>query len=285
VTLEYRRADNSLATNTITVGQTYRVKIVAKDASGCTIPVLRIQNLTTNRTDLVTVTRSSFVQDEFTVTAKAADLSHPILTARVDNINFTSTLFVKAARLVVSPASLVLAPGSGTRVRVDAYDHEGRLIPAPGLSWNPAPVWSTDASSVATVRGYSDGTADVAGVAMGTTSIRVNHLGGQASATVKVQSFTVASVEISPSGWFVLTGIGTPLQFTAVVKNAQGDVIPGKTVVWSTSNSAYGTVSQSGLVTALSENNFTVQAVVDGVEGTQLVMPVCPLCHAQNPLG
>lgn len=57
---------------------------------------------------------------------------------------------------------------------------------------------------------------------------------------------------------------------TAVVKNAAGDPLSGKTITWSSSDTAVATIAASGLqtalVTAVGLGSCNVKATVEGVD-------------------
>jgi hypothetical protein len=70
---------------------------------------------------------------------------------------------------------------------------------------------------------------------------------------------------------------GHSAQGHAVAKDAQGNVLTGKTVSWSSNNVAIATVSATtGLVTAVSAGSALVQATVDGVAGQASVNVTVP---------
>jgi hypothetical protein len=70
---------------------------------------------------------------------------------------------------------------------------------------------------------------------------------------------------------------GHSAQGHAVAKDAQGNVLTGKTVSWSSNNTAIATVSATtGLVTAVSAGSALVQATIDGVGGQASVNVTVP---------
>ena len=76
----------------------------------------------------------------------------------------------------------------------------------------------------------------------------------------------VASVEVAPSNGNLVLG-GTA-QLTATPKTASGLVVPGRSVAWSSSNSAAVSVAQDGMITAHALGGpVRITATVDGVSG------------------
>lgn len=79
----------------------------------------------------------------------------------------------------------------------------------------------------------------------------------------EIRADSVVSVGINPSV-FAMT-IGQQQQFRAEVKNALGVDIPGKTVLWASSDPTKATVTAAGVVTAVATGTATIRATVDGV--------------------
>ena len=85
----------------------------------------------------------------------------------------------------------------------------------------------------------------------------------------------VASVTVTPGT--AAGTIGQTAQFTAVAKNARGSVLTGRTVTWSTGNSAVASVSSTGLATATGGGTTTVNATIGGVTGSASVSVTGPV--------
>ncbi|HEY3011153.1 MAG TPA: Ig-like domain-containing protein [Gemmatimonadales bacterium] len=85
----------------------------------------------------------------------------------------------------------------------------------------------------------------------------------------------VASVTIIPST-LPLT-VGETQQLTAVLRNAAGTELTGRTVTWTTSDATVATVSTSGLVSALSTGSATIEASSEGQTGTAAVTVAAPI--------
>lgn len=79
----------------------------------------------------------------------------------------------------------------------------------------------------------------------------------------EIRADSVVSVGINPSV-FAMT-IGQQQQFRVEVKNAVGVDIPGKTVLWASSDPTKATVTAVGVVTAVATGTATIRATVDGV--------------------
>jgi uncharacterized protein YjdB len=106
-------------------------------------------------------------------------------------------------------------------------------------------------------------------VAVGTASITATSEGQSGSATLTVTQAPVASVTVSPSTATVVQGDGEQLNVT--LKDAHDNVLTGRIVTWSSSNTAFATVSQSGLVTAVTPGSATITATSEGQSGSSSV--------------
>jgi hypothetical protein len=84
----------------------------------------------------------------------------------------------------------------------------------------------------------------------------------------------VATVDVTgPVGDLV---VGQTVQLGATPRDAQGNVLTNRTVVWSTSSTSTATVGVSGLVTAVAAGPVTITATVDGKTGTRSITVVPP---------
>lgn len=135
---------------------------------------------------------------------------------------------------------------------------------AGGAIVNAPVTWSTTDSSIARVS--SDGT--LAAIAQGTTTITATSEGRTARTLVTVRASvpSVAVLEVTPRAGQLAPG-GT-LQLAAVAKNAQGTILKGHTVDWSTSDPAVATVSPTGLATGVGPGSAVVTAAADGQQVT-----------------
>ena len=122
-------------------------------------------------------------------------------------------------------------------------------------------TWSSNNTSAATV----DGSGLVTGVAAGSATITATSEGKSGTSVVTV-SVPVASVTVSPAAASVQAGQTQPL--TATLKDANGNVLTGRTVTWSSNNTPVATVNGTGLVTAKVAGSATITATSEGQSGT-----------------
>jgi uncharacterized protein YjdB len=133
-----------------------------------------------------------------------------------------------------------------------------------------APVtWSTSDALVALI---SQGGV-VTGLAAGTATITASSGGKSGTATVTVALAPVATVTVSPTSLELRDRNGQRTgQLTATLRDGLGNILTGRTVTWSSSNTAVAAVDQTGLVTARDEGTVTITATVEGKSGTASVI-------------
>src|SRR5438093_1501743 len=272
---------------TIQVGQTQQLAATLKDASGNTLSG-RAVSWTSSNPSVASVSGSGLV------TGLAAGSA--VITAMSEGKTGTATL------TVVAPPPPPGAPGAVTDLAVagatdtsvtlsftEVSDGAGqpasydvRFAVAP-ISWGSATAVArgTCATPLAgsaigtkrtcTVLGLSASTAYGFQLIAFRGTLNVDAVFGSlsnvASATTAAGTpKPVASVSVSPGSASVAVG-GTQ-QFTATLKDANGNVLSGRTVSWSSSAPLTATVSGTGLMTGLAAGTSTVSATSEGQGGT-----------------
>jgi uncharacterized protein YjdB len=218
------------------------------------------------------------VDDNGVVTGVA--LGSSIITARADGASAQVTMFVQplVSSVVVAPSSATLQLGEQRTLTVTVTDKNGLALAGRVIEFsssNPA-VATVNASGV------------VAGVSVGGATINAKAVqdGVIGTATINVVQARVANVAISPAGSQTVFQ-GTTLQLSATLRDAQNNVLTGRTVNWTTSNPAIATVSSSGLVTGVSLGNVQITAESEGAAASLQVnvqpRPVQTVTLSPNP--
>ncbi|PYP70257.1 MAG: hypothetical protein DMD36_07200, partial [Gemmatimonadetes bacterium] len=109
----------------------------------------------------------------------------------------------------------------------------------------------------------------VTGVAAGTATITATSESKSGSATITVTLAPVASVTVSLASPSVVVR-GTD-QATATLKDAAGNVLTGRAVSWSSSNSSIASVNTSGLVTGVAAGSATITATSESKSGSAAI--------------
>jgi hypothetical protein len=92
---------------------------------------------------------------------------------------------------------------------------------------------------------------------------------GAGTTRVGQQICAVASVTVTPGSATI--AVGATAQLTATLRDAQGNVLTGHTVTWSSSDAAKASVSPAGLVTGLAVGSATITALSEGVSGSAVI--------------
>ena len=158
------------------------------------------------------------------------------------------------ASVRLQPDQAAVAVGATTQLSAAALDGNGAVMS------DRAIAWTTSNSAVAAV----NGSGLVTGVASGTASITAASEGKSSSATITVYQ-VVARVDVNPAS--VSLQAGQTQQLVATARDPRGDVVAGKTVLWTSDNPAVASVN-GGFVTTSKTGVATITATVDGVKGT-----------------
>jgi N-acetylneuraminic acid mutarotase len=117
-------------------------------------------------------------------------------------------------------------------------------------------AWSSSANGVATVSSLGVVTA----IGAGSAQIRATSEGKTAELTVTVAAVaSVASVTIAGGPTLSLVA-GSARQLTATTRDASGNTLTGRMVLWSSSSNAIASVSSDGLVSAVSAGVTQIRA-------------------------
>lgn len=165
----------------------------------------------------------------------------------------------RVAQVRVSPLAATVRVGQTHQYTARILDSDGETISGKSVAW------SVEKTSVATVN--SSGV--VRGVAPGETIVRATSDGVTGEAQVTVTRISVARVDVDPKD--VELEVDQTRQFTATPRDEDGNELTGRSVTWSSDNTAVATISSSGVVTARSPGVTIVRAVVENHEGNAIV--------------
>ncbi len=182
----------------------------------------------------------------------------------------TSGTVKDTAILVVNPVpvnAVIVSPPSPTIAVGEMQQFTAQVTDANGNPLNRTVTWTTSNPSVATVN-MTTGLAT--GVAPGSATITGTSNGITGTATITVTPVPVALVTVTPGADTLHPRQNTTL--TATVKDASGNTLTGRTVVWSTLNPSVASVGgSSGTVTALDTGTAIISATSEGHSGTATI--------------
>ena len=243
----------SPAAATILVGGTQQLTATPLDADGNPLSGRTVTWVSSN-TAVATVSASGLVTGVAPGSAT--------ITATSEGKSGTATITVNpvpVASVAVAPASATIVVGATQQLTATPLDSAGNPLTGRTVTWT---------SSDPTVAPVS-GSGLVTGVAVGSVTITATSEGKSGTASITVNPPPVATVTVSPASASIR--VGSTVQLTATLKDANGNVLTGRTVTWTSSNTKAATVNASGLVTALATGSATITATSEGKSGTSII--------------
>ncbi len=195
----------------------------------------------------------------FTVTAT----SHPGNVSTAASVTVTGCP-LPVASVSVTPATATIGVGQTAQYAAITRDAFGNPLGGRTVTW------SSSNPAVATVNGAGQAT----GVAVGAATLTATSEGKSGTAAILVTNVPVASVTVSPATASVPAG--QTVQLTATLKDANGNTLTGRTVTWSSDNTAVATVSGSGLVSGVVAGAATITATSEAKTGTSAITVTAP---------
>jgi alpha-tubulin suppressor-like RCC1 family protein len=233
----------------VSLGETLQLSATARDASGSAIAGASFTWVSDDMT-CATVGNSGLVTAVGNGTAG--------ITATTSGVSASASITVAqalASVAVAPPSATLTSLGETLQLTATANDANGNAIAGKTFTWE-----SSD-ESIATVSASGLVTAVTNGAA--TVTATTDGVGGDANVAVSQEVSTV-TVTPATSG---LVSFDETVQLAAVVRDANGNTIAGKTFTWDSSDESIATVSASGLVTAVGNGVVTITATADGVSG------------------
>jgi len=187
-----------------------------------------------------------------------ADSGAVTIFARLSGAVATADVRVAKAQpasLSIGPATSAIYKGQTQQLTATVSDASGRVISSTGVKW------STSSSLLATV----SSTGLVTAIAKGMVIISAQLQSRKATAVVNVLDVPAANVAVSLKT--AMLSVGQTTQASAVLKDAQGNILTGHTIAWQSSNPALATVNATGVVTGVAKGALTISAISDGTVG------------------
>jgi uncharacterized protein YjdB len=188
-----------------------------------------------------------------------------VILANVEGVVASATVSVGSvavASVSVSPTSANLTVGGTASFTATLRDAAGNVLSGRVVGW------SSSDQAVATVSQSGQMTA----VGAGSATITATAEGQTGTATVTVAPGgpgPIVSITLSPST--LTLAVGGTQALTATALDAQGNVVSGAAITWSSGNNAVATVSQSGVVTAVAPGTVVITAASGTVTGSATV--------------
>jgi uncharacterized protein YjdB len=193
------------------------------------------------------------------------------ITATSGGVSGTVTVVVTApAPLPVATVSI----GGGTSVLIGGTV---QLTASPrdllGNLLGSLITWSSNDTSVASV----SASGVVTGLGAGTAMITATVAGISADITITVAApspAAIATISLSPTS--VSVTAGSAAQLSATARDAQGNILAGRVITWTSSNPAIATVSPTGAIVAIAAGTATITAAGEGINASVTVTVNAP---------
>src|SRR6266568_4496199 len=169
------------------------------------------------------------------------------------------------ASVIVSPSSASLSPAGTVQLTATPQDAGDNPL------LDRVVTWSSSNTSIATVSANGLVTA----VASGPATITARSENKSGTAAITVNSAPVATVTVSPTPATIVAGYTQ--QLTASLYDANGNLLSGRIVTWSSDDPAVATVSNAGLVTAVAPGAANITATSEGKGATAAITVTIPV--------
>jgi hypothetical protein len=181
------------------------------------------------------------------------------------------------ATVEVSPASGSLVLGGTAQLTATPKTASGLVVPGRAVAWSTSNAASVSVAPTGVI------TANALG---GPVRITATVDGVSGEALITVQPFPIARIEVTPPQAGVLVGGSTELVATAY--DAQGQPLPDRIPVWTSSAPSIAAVTSTGIVLGMTEGGpVTITATAEGKSGTALITvaprPATRLGFVQQP--
>ena len=234
-------------THTMMVGDEVQLAATLKDGQGQTLTG-RALTWSVEPSTIATISPNG------KLTAIAPGAAHVTATSEAKTGEATITIQARpqspsVATVTVTPGTFELIEGQTQTLTAIAKDASGTVLEGRTISWS-----SSDAN-VAEVDTNGKVTAKVPGSAL----IRASSEGKIGSAALTVRATPVGSVTLDIHRLDL--ALGAHAQLVATARDANGAVIPGREITWSSSNPAIAAVTTLGEVIARGGGTATITAI------------------------
>ncbi len=249
----------TLASPSLIAGQTQRATVVLKDANGAPLADRTVEWRSSAAT-VATVDDSGVISGIAPGAATVSAVSEGVTGDASLNVIPPPPVSVSTVLVALNPAAVVV--GQTAHASATLLDGNGNTLTGRTVSWQ------SGNTNVATV----SSTGDIVAVAAGTAAITASSEGKSGSASFSVSApapVPVASISVSPTTANLQTG--ATVQLSAVTRDANNNVLTGRVISWSSSNSAIASVSGAGLVTAVAAGSASITASSEGKTASSAV--------------
>ena len=212
----------------------------------------------------------------FAVVAFRGTLNVNAVFGGESNVAAGTTTSPAIGSVTVAPATATSNVGAKLALVATVKDKNNNVVTGKPVAW------ASSNTAVATV----DSTGMTTGMAPGAVTFTATVAGVSGMAAV-TEMPVVGSVTVTPAT--ATSNVGATLALAATVRDQSNNVLTGKTVTWTSSNTAIATVDATGLTTGIAPGTVTFTASVAGVSGTSTVTETAvvqgPVQYPNQPAG
>jgi uncharacterized protein YjdB len=247
-------------TASVTYGASQPTGWLAATLSGTTAPATLTLAATTG--SLAVGTYNATVTIASTVVGEASR------TVAVE-LSVVAAPLIPVASVAVAPPTVSVQVGATAQLTATTHATDGNVLTGRSVSWTSSAEDLAAVSQSGVVTGMAAGSATITATSDGKS--------GTAVVTITAASpAAVATVAVTPATPSVT--VGQTVQLTATLRDAAGNALTGRTVEWSSGNTAVASVSATGLVTGATAGTATITATSGGKSGTaQLTVTQIPI--------
>jgi uncharacterized protein YjdB len=253
----------TLASSSVQVGNTSQATAELRDARN---------NVLTGRTITWSSDNAPVATVNFTTgLVTAVSVGTASITATSEGVSGSATVTVTAAP-PAPVASVTLSTPDSSLIQFDTVQVTAVLRDAANNVLTGRTItWSSSAPAIATV----SSSGEVAAVSVGNATITATSEGVSQTLDLTIAPAPVATVNVSLASASIQEGATT--QATAELRDARGNVVTGRTVVWSSGTPGVATVNATtGLVTAVAIGTASITATSEGITGSATVTVTAP---------
>jgi uncharacterized protein YjdB len=163
------------------------------------------------------------------------------------------------ASVRIAPDALSLFVAAGANLVATPYDSRGVAI------GGRAVVWTTNNAAVAAV----SQAGRVTGLLPGTAVITAVIDGKAGNSVVTVNIVPISKVTVTPANATV--SVGKTTQLSAQITDASGNLLMGRSVAWTSSDTRIVTIDGSGVASGVRKGSVVITAASEGKAGTATV--------------
>lgn len=235
--------------DTVQVGATVTLQVTVHDAKGGVLTGRKVF-WASEHTDIATVSDQGVVSG-----IAPGDVQIAASTGGKSDASTVTVLAPGVASVTIAPSSPSIVVGGSVQLSATTRDKDGNTLTGHTVTW------ASSDDKVATVS--SSGL--VTGIAQGAVTITATSDGVSGTTRVSVAPVPANAVIVSPNTATIT--IGQTTQLSAMVTDAQGNPLPGRSISWESNHTNIARVSSSGVVTGVAQGTATITATSDGKSG------------------